>query len=116
MATLLNSHIIAEQYKDTLENSGEVKEKEVSISKPVYKMFPEDYQSVEDVLKFAEIKNAQNTAMLLRQTISAQYKEVSEVLDSIETKKRNTRKKGLRELMQQSFFHGANWMGSNFIA
>lgn len=112
MATLLNSQIIAEQYKgdsDGLKEAG-------ALIGPNYQMFPEEYRSVTDALRLAEIKNTQNATMFLRQTISEKYKEVSEVINSVETKKRSVRKKSVKELMQQSFFHGASWIGSNFIA
>lgn len=54
--------------------------------------------------------------LLLSQTVSDKYKEVSEVLNSIEVTNPIMKKKSMKELMQQSFFHGASWMGSNFIA
>lgn len=56
--------------------------------------------------------------LLLSQTISDKYKEVSEVLNEVEApNKKDVRKKSMKSLMQESFFHGASWMGaSNFIA
>lgn len=54
--------------------------------------------------------------LLLSQTVSDKYKEVSEVINSIEVNKKELRKKTMRELMQESFFHGAGWIGYNFIA
>ena len=54
--------------------------------------------------------------LLLSQTVSEKYKEVSDVINSIEVNKREVRKKTMKELMQESFFHGAGWMGYNFIA
>lgn len=53
--------------------------------------------------------------LLLSQTISDKYKEVSEVLSQEEAQ--DVRKKSIKAIMQESFFHGASWMGtSNFIA
>lgn len=69
-----------------------------------------------EVLQIAEIKNTANATMFLSQTISQQYKKISEDLDSTRAPKKRARKKTMKELMQRSFFHGANWMGSNFIA
>lgn len=112
MATLLNSQIIAEQYKgdsDGLKEAG-------ALIQPGYQVFPDEYMSAVDALRYAEIKNTQNAAMFLSQTISQRYKEVSEFISSIETRKCNVKKKSVKELMHQSFYHGASWIGSNFIA
>ena len=54
--------------------------------------------------------------LLLSQTISEKYKEVSDVINSVEVNKKELRKKTMKELMQESFFHGAGWIGYNFIA
>ena len=54
--------------------------------------------------------------LLYSQSIVDKYKEVSEVISSVETDKKDVRKKTMKEMMQESFFHGAGWMGYNFIA
>jgi hypothetical protein len=54
--------------------------------------------------------------LLFSTAITEQYKEVSELINSVEVGKKEVRVKGLRDLMQESFFHGASWIGNNFIA
>ena len=54
--------------------------------------------------------------LLFSKSIADKYKEVSEVISSVETGKADVRKKSLKEMMQESVFHGAGWMGYNFIA
>jgi len=55
--------------------------------------------------------------LLFSQTVADKYKEISEVINSVETgKQKDVRVKTMKELMQESFFHGAGWMGYNFIA
>lgn len=54
--------------------------------------------------------------LLYSQSIADKYKEVSEVISSVETGKKDVRRKTMKEMMQESFFHGAGWMGYNFIA
>lgn len=54
--------------------------------------------------------------LLLSQTISEKYKEISENINTVEIDKKDIRKKDLKEIMQESFFHGASWIGYNFIA
>ncbi len=54
--------------------------------------------------------------LLFSQTISDKYKEVSDVINNVEINKKDVRKKTMKDIMQESFFHGAGWMGQNFIA
>lgn len=56
------------------------------------------------------------TTLLFSQAISEKYKEVSEVINSVDSIRSDVRKKTMKELMQESFFHGASWIGYNFIA
>ena len=82
-------------------------------SKPIS---TDEFRLAADVLQIADLQNNINTNMFIKQTASAQYKKVSEDLNP-ETNKVRVRKKSLKDLMQQSFFHGAYWLGStNFIA
>lgn len=68
-----------------------------------------------EVLQLAELQQNVSTAMLIRQTVSSQYKKVSEEVTP-EAVKPKFRKKSLKGMMQQSLLHGAYWMGTNFIA
>ncbi len=54
--------------------------------------------------------------LLFSQVISDTYKEVSEVVNSVSEPQKRFRKKSMKDLMQESFFHGASWIGYNFIA
>ena len=56
--------------------------------------------------------------LLLSQTISKKYKEVSENINEVASpSKKDVRKKSMKAIMQESFFHGASWIGaSNFVA
>lgn len=81
-------------------------------SKPIS---ADEFRLAADVLQLAELQHNTHANMFIRQTVSAQYKKVSEDLNP-ENNTRKIRKKSLKDLMQQSFFHGAYWLGSNFIA
>lgn len=48
--------------------------------------------------------------------VEEEYKKVSEIINSVDVNKKDVRRKTLREIMQESFFHGASWIGNNFIA
>ena len=55
--------------------------------------------------------------LVFSQSIAEKYKEISEVINADMAPKQEVRKKSIREIMQESFFHGANWVGcTNFIA
>lgn len=82
-------------------------------SKPIS---ADEFRLAAEVLQIADLNNNTNANMFIKQTASAQYKKVSEDLNP-EANKAKVRKKSLKDLMQQSFFHGAYWLGStNFIA
>lgn len=69
-----------------------------------------------EVRNVVEINNqAGIAANFLRQTVSSEYKRVSEVVNS-QPKKKQAPKKSMKDLMKQSVFHGQSWMGNNFIA
>lgn len=55
-------------------------------------------------------------SLLFSQKVSEQYKEVSEVINSVDTKSKRRSIRSMKELMHESFFHGAGWLGNNFIA
>jgi len=54
--------------------------------------------------------------LLFSNTIASKYKEVSEVINAVETNKKDVRTKTMKEIMNESFFHGATRFGDNFIA
>lgn len=54
--------------------------------------------------------------LLLSQTISDKYKEISELIEIVDNPKKDVRTKTMKQLMQESVFHGASWIGYNFIA
>lgn len=54
--------------------------------------------------------------LLFTTTVSDLYKEVSEVINTVEVTKKDVRVKTMREIMTESFFHGATRFGDNFIA
>lgn len=71
--------------------------------------------SFSDILNTVDINNEEPRVLLHSQSIVERYKMVSEVLNP-EPVTKKTKKKSMKDLMQESVFHGKNWMGSNFIA
>lgn len=56
------------------------------------------------------------STLLFSQAISEKYKEVSEVISSVDIWPKRQVRKTFRGMMEESFFHGANRFGYNFIA
>ena len=51
---------------------------------------------------------------LFSQVVADYYKASSESINTVA--KRDIRRKSLKVIMQESFFHGASYLGANFIA
>lgn len=126
MALILYEHNIVDEYneisqedKDSLEVLNFVAASyraglSVKITnKPPVKQFIESPEVTNTVKSNIEASSANQ---FIRQAASGEYKRVSEDLEKVNEVKKPSRKKSMKELMQQSVFHGKNWMGSNFIA
>ncbi len=56
------------------------------------------------------------TMLLFSNAISDTYKTTSEAINDVKLNDKLVIRKSLSALMKQSFFHGANRFGTNFIA
>ncbi len=56
------------------------------------------------------------TMLLFSDAVSSAYKDTSKSLKEVELNDKRVVKKTLSQMMKQSFFHGANRFGTNFIA
>lgn len=56
------------------------------------------------------------TVLLFSDAVTSAYKDTSKALKEVELSDRKVVKKTLTQIMKQSFFHGANRFGTNFIA
>lgn len=54
--------------------------------------------------------------LLLFNTVSETYKKTAEAIDNVNFSNKVIIRKTLTEMIKQSFFHGANRYGYNFIA
>lgn len=54
--------------------------------------------------------------LTLTNTVSDTYKNTAQALNEVDLSNRYVVRKTLVELMKQSFFHGSNKFGNNFIA
>ena len=56
------------------------------------------------------------TVLLFSDAVTSAYKDTSKALKEVTLKDKKVVKKTLTQMMKQSFFHGANRFGTNFIA
>lgn len=56
------------------------------------------------------------TMLLFSDAITSAYKDTSKALKEVDLSDKKVVKKTLSQMMKQSFFHGANRFGTNFIA
>jgi len=56
------------------------------------------------------------TVLLFSDAVTSAYKDTSKAMKEIEIGDKKIVKKTLSQIMKQSFFHGANRFGTNFIA
>ena len=56
------------------------------------------------------------TMLLFSDAVSSAYKNTSKSLKEVELNDKRVVKKTVSQMMKQSFFHGANRFGTNFIA
>ena len=56
------------------------------------------------------------TVLLFSDAVTSAYKDTSNALKEVELSDKRVVKKTLTQMIKQSFFHGANRFGTNFIA
>lgn len=56
------------------------------------------------------------TMLLFSDAVTSAYKDTSKALKEVDLSDKRVVKKTLSQMMKQSFFHGANRFGTNFIA
>ena len=76
----------------------------------------EEDKEFSDILNTVDINRKEPLLLLSSMAVANKYKEVSEEISSVNVSKKNVRRKSIKAMMQESVFHGAGWMGRNFIA
>lgn len=76
----------------------------------------EEDKMFSDILNTVDNSRSKSKQLFSSQSVLDKYKEVSEVISSVEINKQDIRRKNMKAIMQESFFRGASWMGQNFIA
>ena len=61
-------------------------------------------------------QNVSQVSLYITSLVSSQYQKSIESIENTGNSNKRTRKRSLQQVMQESFFSGANRFGNNFIA
>ena len=78
--------------------------------------FFEQFDSNVETVSFEESKEPSNVSKYITSLASGQYLKAVQDIENTKVGNRITRKRNLQQVMQESFFYGANRFGNNFIA
>ena len=56
------------------------------------------------------------TKLLFSESVTSAYKDTAKAINEVDFNRKRVVKKTLVDMMKQSFFHGSNLYGTNFIA
>ena len=116
MTTLLYSQSFCDKNKTVSEDfASEHTNPFDEVAQDGYQTFPSECKLTKEALEMLEYEKRLPAQMFIQHIVSDRYKKVSENIDPAKLKPKR-RTKNIKQLMQQSFFHGKNWMGCNFIA
>ncbi len=73
-----------------------------------------EFDSVNTVEDEAQVENS--VSRYITSLVSSQYQKSIEDIENTKIGNKRTRKRSLQQVMQESFFAGANRFGNNFIA
>ena len=88
--------------------------KEINEVNNFFNQFDNEFEAVKTV----EVEEVVETPVskYITSLVSSQYQKSVEDIENTKVGNRVVRKRNLQQIMQQSFYHGANRFGTNFIA
>ena len=91
-----------------------INNKEINEVNNFFNQFDNEFEAVKTV----EVEEVVETPVskYITSLVSSQYKKSVEDIENTKVGNRVVRKRNLQQIMQQSFYHGANRFGTNFIA
>ena len=78
--------------------------------------FFNEYDSEVRTITPEEIEQESNVSKYITSLVSGQYQKAVEDIQNTKVGNKVVRKRSLQQVMQESFFYGANRFGNNFIA
>jgi hypothetical protein len=91
-----------------------IKAEELNSINNFFAQFENEFEAVKTVE--AEVKEENSVTKYLHSLVTSQYQKSVEDIENTVVGNRIKRKRSLQQVMQESFFYGANRFGNNFIA
>ena len=88
--------------------------KEIKEANNFFAQFDNEFEAVKTVEADEVIETP--VSKYITSLVSSQYQKSVEDIENTKVGNRVVRKRNLQQIMQQSFYHGANRFGTNFIA
>ena len=88
--------------------------KEINEANNFFNQFDNEFEAVKTV----EVEEVVETPVskYITSLVSSQYQKSVEDIENTKVGNRVVRRRNLQQIMKQSFYHGANRFGNNFIA
>ena len=91
-----------------------IKTEELNSINNFFTQFENEFEAVKIV--DAEVKEENSVTKYLNSLVTSQYQKSVEDIENTVVGNKLKRKRSLQQVMQESFFYGANRFGNNFIA
>ena len=91
-----------------------IKTEELNSINNFFTQFENEFEAVKTV--DAEVKEENSVTKYLNSLVTSQYQKSVEDIGNTVVGNKLKRKRSLQQVMQESFFYGANRFGNNFIA
>ena len=91
-----------------------VENTELNTINDFFNQFDNEFQAVKTV--DSEEITISNASKYITSLVTNQYKKAVADIENTQIGHKKTRKRNLQQIMQESFFNGANRFGNNFIA
>ena len=91
-----------------------VKNEDIKSINNFFSNFDNEFEAVTVVDENEDVENS--VSRYITSLVSSQYQKAVEDIENTKIGNRRMRKRSLQQVMQESFFAGANRFGNNFIA
>ena len=91
-----------------------IKTEELNSINNFFAQFENEFEAVKTVE--SEVKEENSVTKYLHSLVTSQYQKSVEDIENTKVGNKLKRKRSLQQVMQESFFYGANRFGNNFIA
>ena len=91
-----------------------IKNEDLNSINNFFTQFENEFEAVKTVEEDTLVENS--VTKYLHSLVTSQYQKSVEDIENTKVGNRVVRRRNLQQIMKQSFYHGANRFGTNFIA